>query len=908
MLQNQYTTTMRHLKYLAFVACLGSLSPALAQNASKSLTIDDLVTWQRITDREISDNGKWVACKMEPWEGDATVYLYAAQGQETATFSPADKFAFSASSGYLVVTQTPGKSTVDSLKILKTKEDKMPMNTLVIYSVAGKKETIDSLKTFKLADEADWIAYQRGRKDSTLYVRSLDGSKTFQFPTVTDFQFAKKSGMLYYTSAAEGEAGIFTLNPEKGSPALIKEGKGVFKQTTFDEKGERLAFLYCADKDSSYKALSLWLSEHNAPAKEIATRGNKAFPAEWVINENGMLQFSKSASRLFFGTSPEPRQKDTTQLAENRPNVQVWSWDEPVQYTVQNYNKEKDLKKSYQAVYNLGNGSIFQLANEELPNIQLGNEGDAALALLSTSRPYSLSSMWEARTRSDYYTVSLDNGERKQIAKADYGRFRLSPQGKYAYWYGETDSCWYTIALAEGKLYRLTTPESFPAWDEENDVPDYPYAHGAAGWTANDQSLLIYDRYDIWKFDPTAATSPINLTVNGRKEKLSYRLEQLDKEARFIDLGKPQLLKGFNETTKGYGFYNARLSAPAAPKTLLAGNYMLRSINKAKNTDDVIYTMETFQQYPDIHYSTLAFKKSVQLTHGDKQQEGFIWGTAELVSWISLDGRPLEGVIYKPANFDPNKKYAMMVNFYERNSETLYNYRMPEPHRSTIDYHLYNSNEYIIFNPDIRYVDGYPGESCYNCLMPGITMMIAKGYIDEKGIGAQGHSWGGYQVAYLATRTNLFSAIESGAPVVNMFSAYGGIRWGSGMARSFQYEHTQSRLGATPWSSPLRYLENSPLFTMDKVQTPILIMHNDADGHVPWYQGIEYFVAMKRLGKPCWLLNYTGEPHWPMHMANRIDFQRRMFQFFNHYLKNQKMPKWMSEGVPAVEQPFELGY
>jgi len=99
LLQNQYTTTMRHLKYLAFVACLGSLSPAFAQNASKSLTIDDLVTWQRITDREISDNGKWVACKMEPWEGDATVYLYAAQGQETATFSPADKFRFLGLSG-----------------------------------------------------------------------------------------------------------------------------------------------------------------------------------------------------------------------------------------------------------------------------------------------------------------------------------------------------------------------------------------------------------------------------------------------------------------------------------------------------------------------------------------------------------------------------------------------------------------------------------------------------------------------------------------------------------------------------------------------------------------------------------------------------------------------------------------
>lgn len=225
------------LKVLGFRSLSGKSFPSLRENASKSLTVDDLITWQRITDKEISDNGKWVACKMEPWEGDATVYLYATQGQETATFSPAGQFAFSASSNYLVVAQTPGKSTVDSLKVLKTKEDKMPMNTLVIYSVDGKKETIDSLKTFKLADEADWIAYQRGRKDSTLYVRSLDGSKTFQFPTVTDFQFAKKSGMLYYTSAAEGKAGIFTLNPEKGSPAPSKREKAYSNKPRSTRKG-----------------------------------------------------------------------------------------------------------------------------------------------------------------------------------------------------------------------------------------------------------------------------------------------------------------------------------------------------------------------------------------------------------------------------------------------------------------------------------------------------------------------------------------------------------------------------------------------------------------------------------------------------------------------------------------------
>lgn len=899
---------MKHVKYLVLAACLGSVSPAFSQEAKQKMTIDDLVSWERITDQAISNNGQWVACKMEPWQGDGTVYLYAGKGQEIATFSPAENFRFSASSNYLVVTETPAKASVDSLKLKKTKKDKMPMNTLVIYAVDGKKESIDSLKTFKLAKEADWVAYQRGRKDSTLYVRSLDGSKTFKFPSVTHFQFAEKSGMLYYTSLADGKAGIYTYNPEQNKGTLIKEGKGVFKQMAFDEKGENLAFLYCSDKKSSYKALSLWLSKNNAPAQEIAARGNKAFPTDWVISENGSLHFSKTASRLFFGTSPEPKQKDTTQLAEDRPNVQVWSWDEPVQYTVQNYNKEKDLKKSYQAVYNLSNGSIFQLADKDHPNIQIGNEGEATYALLSTSRPYSVSSMWEGRTRSDYFTVSLENGQRKQIAQADYGYFRLSPTGKYAYWYGETDSCWYTISMAEGKRYRLTTPQTFTAWDEENDVPDYPRAYGAAGWSANDQSLLIYDRYDIWKFDPTASTYPINLTQKGRKEKISYRYQKLDEEARCIDLSASQLLVGYNETTKGYGYYSTRFSAPAEPKTLISGNYMLSYIGKAKETDDVIYTKETFEQYPELQYSNLKFKKSTQLTQGGKQQDRFGWGTAELVSWTSLDGKKLEGVVYKPANFDPNKKYPMIVNFYERNSETLYEYHHPQAHRSTVDYHLYHSNDYVIFNPDIRYVDGYPGESCYNCLMPGVSMMIAKGFINEKAIGAQGHSWGGYQVAYLATRTDLFAAIESGAPVVNMFSAFGGIRWGSGLARSFQYEHTQSRLGATPWSSPLRYLENSPLFTMDKVTTPILIMHNDSDGHVPWYQGIEYFVAMKRLSKPCWMLNYTGEPHWPMSIANRKDFQHRMLQFFNHFLKKEPMPKWMSEGVPAVEQPFELGY
>jgi len=893
---------------VTFFVCLGIFLP-LSLFSQRSFTVDDLVNWKRISDRSISNNGKWISATIAPWEGDATVRLYNDKGEEVATYSPAEKPQFSFSSNYFLVSKTTQKHIFDSLTIAKTKKDKMPMNSLIIRKSSGGEEALDSIKSYKMADRAEWLAYQRGQKDSTLIIRSLDGTQSYTFPAVSDYRFASKSGMLYFVSKGDSlgtKAGIYTFNPENTNIQLIKEGEGIFKQITFDEKGNHLAFLYAAEKDSTWHAMDLWLAKSNEQAQRIARRTHQAFPEGWVISENGTLQFSKQGDRLYFETAPEPQQKDTTRVESSWPNVQVWSWNEPIQYTVQNYNKERDLKKGYQAVYNLTNQTIFQLATRETPDISLPEKGNTAL--LFNNRPYSTSSMWAARSAQDIYRISLETGEKNLIKSASFGRPRISPSGKYAAWYMDMDSCWYTMDLAKAETYQLTTPATFPAWDEDNDVPDYPNAHGLAGWTKNDEHLLIYDHYDIWRFDPEGKKSPVNLTVNGRKEQTQYRLIRLDTEERFIDTSKSQLLSGFNEKTKGSGYYETKLTAPGAPKTLIAGNFMLRQPLKAKNANAILYTRETFEQYPDLLLTDLTFKNTIQLTGEGKQQQEYKWGTAELISWISLDGIPLEGVVYKPANFDPNKKYPLMVNFYERNSETLHNYRMPEPHRSTIDYHLYNSNDYIIFNPDIVYKVGYPGEDCYNAVMPGIAALIQKGYINEKAIAAQGHSWGGYQVAYLATRTKLFAAIESGAPVVNMFSAYGGIRWGTGLNRSFQYEHTQSRIGGTPWSAYREFVENSPLFTMDKVQTPILIMHNDSDGHVPWYQGIEYFIALKRLQKPVWLLNYPGEIHWPMKIANRADFQKRMLQFFNHYLKNEPMPRWMKDGLPAMEQDFDLGY
>lgn len=517
------------MNYSVQFICLIGLTATLAvqaQEAKKAMTFEELAKWERISERTISNDGKWITCKTEPWLGDASIYLYNHKGEEKGVFKPAAKAEFSPTSLYVLITQTPASEDVEALKLKKAPEDQMPMNSLQVLNLSGKRETIDSLKSYKLSETADWLAYQRGNKsDSTLYIRSLDGSQKVSFPTVSEFGFAKKGNILYYVS----DSSLYTYTPQQGN-IRIKEEKGVFKKITFNEEGNKLAFLFCADKDSTATGSALYLSDTNKPARLVAEKGNRAFPSSWVISENGNLYFSENTSRLFFGTAPAPKEKDTAQLAENRPDVQIWKWDEGIQYTQQIYNKTNDLKRSYTAVYNLNTQNIIQLATEEIPNLIIPDKGNAPVALLSSSIPYETERMWEGRTHYDIYSINLENGNRRLIKKAANTNMRLSPKGKYAFWYSEPDSAWYTYSFADTKEYQLTTPQTFVAWDEENDVPDFPAAYGSAGWTTDDEYLLISDRYDIWKFSPTGNGNPINLTGNGREKQLAYQLLKLDKE------------------------------------------------------------------------------------------------------------------------------------------------------------------------------------------------------------------------------------------------------------------------------------------------------------------------------------------------------------------------------------------
>jgi dipeptidyl aminopeptidase/acylaminoacyl peptidase len=330
---------------------------------------------------------------------------------------------------------------------------------------------------------------------------------------------------------------------------------------------------------------------------------------------------------------------------------------------------------------------------------------------------------------------------------------------------------------------------------------------------------------------------------------------------------------------------------------------------KSEKSSGVILRKGDFVKYPEIYYTPNLQTQPKVISSTNPQQKEYNWGNIELVSWKGKKGvGELDGLLIKPENFDENKTYPVLIYFYETYSDLKNYYFGFKPSASTINFAYFASNEYIIFVPDIVYEDGHPGKSSYNCVVSGAEWLAKKSYVDASKMAIQGQSWGGYQVAYLVTQTDMFACGMAGAPVSNMTSAYGGIRWGSGWSREFQYEKTQSRIGGTLWDSRDLYIENSPVFFADKVNTPLLIMHNDGDGAVPWYQGIEYFMALRRLNKPSWMLVYNNEEHNLMKRHNRKDLSVRMYAFFDHYLKDAPAQEWMTQGRKAIEKETNKAY
>ena len=652
-----------------------------------------------------------------------------------------------------------------------------------------------------------------------------------------------------------------------------------------------------AEQESGQPPRSVWVARGSDKARSVAP------PAWGHVSATG-LSFSDDGERLWVALEEI---RAARVLPDSIPkhevvNVDIWHWQDATLQPAQLLGA--DNPKTYQAWINPETSRWTIPAPGFFEQILTGEHDDGRWALGVDEDRWVRQRSWRFPYRYDLYRIDLATGDTFALAKGTMDLPRVSPTGRFAYSWNRDDQQWEVFDLSTGSKTKMDAGIPTSLANEEHDWPYAPSAHGSPGWTTGDAHLLLYDAFDVWQVDPQQPNAPQRLT-RGREEGLVYRLIDVDADRQAHDPADLWFrVQDDADKTMSVARMNPRRGR-VTPVYRSSG--MLSSIRRARSGEAWQFRYERFDTFPDVWLADRDFDAVTQLSQLDTARAPFLWGSSQLVSWTNVSGATIDGVLYLPeAHYDGT--IPMMVYFYERFSDNLHRHWRPEPYRSIINPTFYVSRGYAVFIPDIPYEVGFPGESAMDAVMTGISNVLDHHpRIDRNRVGVQGHSWGGYQIAYMVTRTNFFKAAEAGAPVSNMTSAYGGIRYGSGMSRMFQYENTQSRIGGSLWERPLEYLENSPIFQADRITTPLLMMHNDEDGAVPWTQGIELFVALRRLDRPVWLINYNGEPHNLTKWANKVDWATRMQQFFDHYLQGAPAPVWLREGVPAREKGRTLG-
>ena len=798
----------------------------------------------------------------------------------------------------------PGEAPKDTLKKKPAPKKPVPVTKsgLIIINLETEiADTIPDADAFTVSNFGDMIAYttKKDKKDTTKLAKVVLG------------RYA--NGLPWLDTLAKGAESY-------GKPAFSDDETliGFTATTDTNKTGSKRHSLFLG----SLSRLS------NTLVKEIVPQGTKvAGTDDWTLTEHSPVWFTPDSKRLMTGIAPLRPPKDTSIVDFETAQVDIWSWDAPLTPPQQKLRLSRTLSKTYTAVINLDEPTtrIVPLTTSFFDGVSLINGGKSDWAISRENSEYVRESAWSDERLVDVALVNLRDGSRKTVAKKmNVGRLEPSPCGKYILYFNFEDLNWYTYEIATGTVANLTAQCGVPFYDELDDHPSKsktPHDQ-MPQWLEDDQAVLIIDRYDIWKFAPDGS-SAVNLTGGvGRSTHNRFRTNDPVGDIRTENerrSGKMRALAPdgnvtfsvLNEDDKRNGFGMLNLARPSKTLKYFSDTVSFSYVAKAPAADRIAFTKGNFRNCYDLYTTDDFFKSSQKLTAINPQMADYRWGKAELFSWNAYDGTPLQGLVFIPDGVKAGEKLPVMIYFYEKNADQLYMFRTPAPSRSTVNISLFTSRGYIVFIPDIVYVDGHPGESAYNCICSGAEALCEKyPFADKSKMGIQGQSWGGYQTAWLVTRTDMFAAAGAGAPVSNMTSAYGGIRWESGITRAGQYEHGQSRIGKTLWDEGGLdlYIENSPIFHADKVNTPVLIMHNDEDGAVPWYQGIEYFSDLRRLGKPCWLLEYNKEAHNLRERRNCKDLSRRLTQFFDHYLKGEPMPAWMKNGVPTDRKGEYFGF
>ena len=605
----------------------------------------------------------------------------------------------------------------------------------------------------------------------------------------------------------------------------------------------------------------------------------------------------------------DPKTPVAEKMDTVKPDMTIWHWQDKRLQARQQVQLTQDKNFTYLGMFDTRNQKFVQLNDSSVRSLSPMPKHQYALA--SDNSTYEWDSNLDGQNYQDVYLVDMNTGKKEKV----FDKFYLpsfssypdpSPDGtRFAY---GKDGHFYVYDIASKTHTNITAsvPTSFVNTEDDHNVMK-PLTN-IIDWSSDSKFLIVRDLWDIWQIPVGGKDKAVNLTQNGRQSGIRYQMRfGLDPEEKGIDLSKPMYVRMYGEHTKksGIGLLDATAKSGIKPgvQPLVWEDANINRLNKAKNADTYVFSKETFSQ-PTEYFATNNSRliNASQVTKNAPDAAKFAWSKgARLISYVSDKGDSLQGALFLPANYVQGNKYPTIIYYYEKLSQTLHNWSNPGFSGTGWNPALYTSNGYAVFIPDIVYKMDDPGMSAVWCVLPAVKEAIKTGVIDADKIGIHGHSWGGYQTAFLITQTNMFKAAAAGAPLTNMVSMYDLIYWNSGSGNMSIFEASQGRFKGAPWENWDSYLRNSPVYHVKQVNTPLLMLHNDKDGAVDFTQGIEYYNALRRLKKPVAMMQYKGENHGLAKLENRKDYAVRMMEFFDYYLKGAPAPDWWSDGVDAMK-------
>lgn len=911
-----YLRLMHRIPYLLFA--ISTFALALSANAygdeaektkdKKVLTVDDYGRWSRIDSVAISPDGNWATYAYSPAEGDRTLYLRKIDSDDDPQEIPVGSSpSFSDDSKWLAFIVSPTEEETKKLE----KSRKPVVRTLKLMNLSTSEQTsFEGAVRATFAEGSSFVAISMGRPGasagqsggSDLLVVDLKTLSIRNIGNVGSFQFSESGDLLAYTVDAADQSGngLYLLDSSSGVVKVLDSSDQRYRQLTWNEEGEHLAVLKGKEKKGfTQNENEVVVIQNVATKKEskfiYAPADDESFPEEMVVSEFSDLEFSEDGSMLFTGLKEQKKESSDKKGDDEKANVDVWHWQDDIVQSVQQRRASRDRRSTYAAVIHIEPKKLVQLGDESLSRVSVVGKGRWGVGVDDTK--YRAEVSWGVR-RGDYYRVDLKDGKREAITETLGRSMGTSPDGKHFVFLKEKQLWVYN--LDDGSTTNLSNAAGDVNFVNEDD--DHPYekpSFGIGGWTADGKAVIVNHKFDLWllPFDGSQGT---NLTQGiGDKDQIRFRYVRLDPEEEAIDTTKPMLLSAYGEWTKKSGYY--ALVMGEEPKSLIFEDKQIGRPIKAKDSERVLLTMQTFEDFPNYWVTDTKFETPKQITDANPQQSEYRWGRRILVDYKNGKDVPLQATLTLPGDYEEGKKYPMLVYFYEKMSQRHHVYSMPQfddrPHMCT-----YASDGYLVLMPDVVYEIGTPGSSALDCVTSAVKAVIDLGHVDPERIVLQGHSWGGYQSSFILTQTDMFAAVVTGAPVTNLVSFHGELYKSSGSVQQGITEKGQVRMGVSPWDDMELYHSQSPVHNVKKITTPFIILHGTDDGAVDWHQGLEYYNAARRNGKEVILLSYPGEGHHLANKGNQIDFQIRMKQFFDHYAKGTEAPDWMKNGVSFLDK------